>query len=208
MLEDAKEQPIDSPEALAKNPTMRGLLAPAPVEQPPVEQVDKQDTTVTTKPVEPVSERAQTLLRVIDGDTLHKDGQSHRIPYIDTEESVHTDTTRNTPKGQQTSQFMKDVIPETSDVSLDVKGQDKYGRNISQAKRIINGVEVDWGLVVMDQDLSHYVTSFGEAPDEWHDVYKQYYSKYAPYQYNEVAPVLPDEQLAKMQSKEQRFQTA
>lgn len=168
------------------------------------------DNTRTTggNPLKPVSERGNTLLRVVDGDTLQIDKETHRIPYIDTEESVHPDQTRNTPKGAETSQFMKNIVPSTSDVSLDIKGQDKYGRNISQATRLVNGVEVDWGLVVMDQDLSHYVTSFGEAPDEWHEVYKQYYSKYAPYQYNEVAPVLTDEQLNKMATKEQRFQTA
>lgn len=156
----------------------------------------------------PLSQETQNLIQVIDGDTVDIAGERHRVKFVDTEESVHPTESRNTEKGRQTSKFMKDIIPSDSDVIATGNTQDHYGRNLSQVTRIVNGVEVDWGLVVMDNELSQYETKYGTAPDNWHEVYKQYYSKYAPYEYDSIQEPLEPETLSRMASLEQMFKAA
>lgn len=123
---------------------------------------------------------------VVDGDTQILGGDKLRTAGIDTPESVHSDSSRNTPKGKEATALAKAVLPKDAEVEVASYGRDHFGRNISKTTRVGGGVEVDLGLVQLDQQMSEYNVQFGEHPDpRAHKEYAAYYSEYAPYQYGE-----------------------
>lgn len=138
--------------------------------------------------------------KVLDGDTLDIEDQTHRVAGINTPESVHPDESRNTPEGEVASRTMKQLFPEGSDVSVNQHEIDRFGRRVSSVKRNINGVEIDWGLVALDQELSQYYIQYGSHSDPMlHDQYKEYFADYAPYNYGDVQPKLPPEEVKRME---------
>lgn len=101
------------------------------------------------------------LVRVIDGDTIIVDieGDEYRVRMIgiDTPESVHPDSSKNTEDGILASEYTKDLLKNVETVYLqkDVSETDKYGRllryiwleipendkNINEiASKMINGI--------------------------------------------------------------------
>lgn len=146
------------------------------------------------------------IQRVIDGDTLKTDKDTLRVGYIDTPESVHPNDDLNTREGEQASDFAKDVLPKGQPVVTHDYGRDHFGRQVSGVNRVINGVEVDYGLVALDQQMSTYFTEYGEHPDPTkHDEYKEYYSKHVPYQFGTAEQPLTREQFNDMTAKHEQF---
>ena len=120
---------------------------------------------------------------VIDGDTFSTGDDTLRVGYIDTPESVHPNKEKNTPEGAEASEFAEHIVPEGAEVEVTDYGTDHFGRSVSGVTRNINGVEVDYGLVALDQQMSTYYTEHGQHPDPLkHDQYKEYYSRKVPYQ--------------------------
>ena len=74
--------------------------------------------------------------RVVDGDTIwviSDEGRFKvRLDGIDAPESVHSDSTRNTPEGVVSSDYLKSFLPEGTVVWLqkDAETQDKYGSEL------------------------------------------------------------------------------
>ena len=146
------------------------------------------------------------IQRVIDGDTLQSNNDTLRVGFINTPESVHPDGKRNTPEGKVASSFAKAVLPEDTEITTNSYGNDHFGRNVSGVNRVIDGVEVDYGLVALDQQMSTYYTEFGEHPDPLkHDQYKEYYSKHVPYQFGTAEESLTTEQFNEMTVKHEQF---
>ena len=78
------------------------------------------------------------LERVVDGDTIivhNPDGDRIRVRLtgINAEESVHEDESKNTDKGREASQFMKDLLADVDVVYLeyDVEQYDQYDRTLA-----------------------------------------------------------------------------
>jgi endonuclease YncB( thermonuclease family) len=78
------------------------------------------------------------LERVVDGDTIivhDPDGKRLRVRLtgINAEESVHEDESKNTDKGREASQFMKDLLEDVDVVYLeyDVEEFDQYERTLA-----------------------------------------------------------------------------
>lgn len=75
-----------------------------------------------------------TLIRVVDGDTIivSIDGEEYRVRLIgvDTPESVHPDSSRNTEEGMLASDYTKNLLKNTEMLYLqkDISNTDKYGR--------------------------------------------------------------------------------
>lgn len=146
------------------------------------------------------------IQRVIDGDTIKTDEDTVRVGYINTPESVHPNEELNTPEGEQASDFAKDVLPKGQPVITHDYGRDHFGRQVSSVNRVINGVEVDYGLVALDQQMSTYFTEYGEHPDPLkHDQYKEYYSKHVPYQFGTAEEPLTQTQFKEMVQKHEAF---
>ena len=114
--------------------------APAYVE----EQVIENDTAGETLPYEVTLEADPSVLipcdleRVVDGDTIivhDPDGNRKRVRLtgINAEESVHEDESKNTDKGREASQFMKDLLADVDVVYLeyDVEEFDQYERTLA-----------------------------------------------------------------------------
>lgn len=170
--------------------------------------LENEQATTGGKPFTPVSDISRDLIRIIDGDTVEVNGNKSRVNYIDTPESVHADESKNTPEGQRASSMMKDFIPSDSDLTIESESKDKFGRDLSTVKRKIGDTELDWGLIALDQDLSMYETKYGTAPADIHDVYKEYYSKYSPYQYGEIVEPMPEGKFQEMVGKYSRLNSA
>lgn len=83
-----------------------------------------------------------------------------RIGGVDTAESVHTDQSRNSPRGNVISEHMKSVSADQP-ASFRCWDVGKYGRPICaiQLKNI-----GDIGLYLIEKDFSTYVTRFGNHP--------------------------------------------
>ncbi len=78
------------------------------------------------------------LERVVDGDTIivhNPEGERLRVRLtgINAEESVHEDESKNTDKGREASQFMKDLLEDVEVVYLeyDVEEFDQYDRTLA-----------------------------------------------------------------------------
>lgn len=147
------------------------------------------------------------IKRVIDGDTLvTQDEDRLRVGYIDTPESVHPDRNKNTPEGVVASDLAKATLPEGETIQEHNYTFDHHGRNVSGVTRNINGVEVDYGLVALDQEMSTYYTEFGEHVDPLkHNHYKEYYSDKIPYQFGSSEEPLTDEEFDFIEQKQQQF---
>jgi len=146
------------------------------------------------------------IKRVIDGDTLQTTDDTLRVSHINTPESVHPDSKKNTLAGEQAAAFAKDVLPEDSKIVTHDYGRDHFGRQVAGVKRDINGVNIDYGLVALDQEMSTYFTEYGEHPDPLkHDQYKEYYSKDVPYQFGTAAEPMTKDELVSMENKHKLF---
>lgn len=149
--------------------------------------------------------------KVIDGDTINVTNglgidNTIRIEGVDTEESVHVNKEKNTPAGAATSKFMKDVIPDGARVKADISGTDHFGRSVGAVTRLVNGVEVDMGLVALDQQLSTYRTEYGKHADPLkHEQYKEFYSTHVPYQYGSSEQPMTREEFDDMSQKHATF---
>lgn len=144
--------------------------------------------------------------RVIDGDTFITQDERVRVSNIDTAESKHRDEARNTKEGDIAYKFAKDILPKGEPIITHDYGRDHFGRKVSSATRSINGVDVDYGLVALDQGMSTYFVEYGEHPDPLkHDAYKEYYSKYTPYQFGATEEPLTREQFDEMTAKQELF---
>lgn len=72
--------------------------------------------------------------------------------------------------------------------------------------RNINGVDVDYGLVALDQQMSNYYTKYGKHPDPMkHDQYKDYYSRLVPYQLGTSEPYPSAEEITEMTGLQKKF---
>ncbi len=142
---------------------------------------------------------------IVDGDTLITD-KKIRVTGINTPESVHKDESRNTPKGEEASEFAKAVLPKGSEVETTPRTVDHFDRQVADVKRVINGVEIDYGLVALDQDFSNYYLKKGKHPDPVvHGMYKNYYSKDLPYEFGATFTPLDDDKVAEMEQKHALF---
>lgn len=91
-----------------------------------------------------------------------------RISNIDTEESVHRDSSRNTAGGAQASQFAKQRF-EDRFATLTCHTIGYYGRPICN----IETGDGDWGQTMIENGFSDYVTKYGRHPDRtWHIRYQ------------------------------------
>lgn len=143
----------------------------------------------------------------IDGDTFRTKEDKIRVGYINTPESVHENERLNTQDGEVASDFAKDMLPEGSQVKTHDYGKDHFGRTVSGVTRNINGVEVDYGLVALDQQMSTYYTKYGKHPDPMkHDQYKEYYSRLVPYQLGTTEEYPSVEELELMTDLQKKFQ--
>ncbi len=143
----------------------------------------------------------------IDGDTFRTKEDKIRVGYINTPESVHENERLNTQDGEVASDFAKDMLPEGSQVKTHDYGKDHFGRTVSGVTRNINGVEVDYGLVALDQQMSTYYTKYGKNPDPMkHDQYKEYYSRLVPYQLGTSEEYPSVEELELMTDLQKKFQ--
>ncbi|QPI17704.1 putative internal virion protein [Alteromonas phage vB_AmeP_R8W] len=143
----------------------------------------------------------------IDGDTFRTKEDKIRVGYINTPESVHENEKLNTQEGEMASEFAKDIMPEGSQVTTHDYGKDHFGRTVAGVTRNINGVEVDYGLVALDQQMSTYYTKYGKHPDPMkHDQYKEYYSRLVPYQLGTSEEYPSVEELELMTDLQKKFQ--
>lgn len=143
----------------------------------------------------------------IDGDTFRTREDKIRVGYINTPESVHKNEKLNTQEGEIASEFAKDMMPEGSQVTTHDYGKDHFGRTVAGVTRNINGVEVDYGLVALDQQMSTYYTKYGKHPDPMkHDQYKEYYSRLVPYQLGTSEEYPSVEELELMTDLQKKFQ--
>lgn len=135
-----------------------------------------------------------TIYKVIDGDTVWlnvspalyqrfkevadtKDKQKAlrdqyrsvkmRISSINTAESVHRDTTRNSAEGKKASDFLKSKA-DGQPASFGCWDHGKYGRPICGVA--VNGYDI--GLMMIERDYSEYVSKYGNHP-YLHEKYKQ-----------------------------------
>lgn len=86
-----------------------------------------------------------------------------RLASTDTEESKHKDKSRNTQKGEDTSNHVKQIL-EKEDVNLACYDFGNYHRLICNVAFPYNGDMIDLGAYLMINDLSDYVTRFGNNP--------------------------------------------
>lgn len=137
----------------------------------------------------------QKITRNIDADTFGVDDESTRVLGINTEESVAVNSDRNTEAGAESSDRAKVIAPVGTEVTTEGEGKGKFGRDLRDVKIQTGQGEVDYGLVALDQSMSKYNIDYGTHPDpEQHDVFKEYYSDDAPYQYADVKkPLEPEE---------------
>jgi endonuclease YncB( thermonuclease family) len=136
-----------------------------------------------------------TVYRVIDGDTLivntdsatYKKLKAHasnkgldmmndkynsfriRLAAIDTPESVHRDSSRNTQSGKNASDFMK-KLSSNKVVGFRCWAVGKYGRFICSAE--LQETAEDLGLTLIRSGYAKYVTKFGKHP-YLHDEYQK-----------------------------------
>tara|TARA_R100000544_G_scaffold16105_1_gene7636 strand:- start:10477 stop:16779 length:6303 start_codon:yes stop_codon:yes gene_type:complete len=134
----------------------------------------------------------------IDGDTFEtEEGRRVRLANVNTQESVHSDSDKNTAAGEAASEFTKDVVSSGDVKTSHDYGVDHYGRNVSNVTKRINDTDIDLGLVLLDQGYSTYQTRFGEAKDPaLHDAYKEYFAKNSPYQYGDFRQPMSREDYA------------
>lgn len=153
-------------------------------------------------------ENLGTVTKNGDGDNTFVDEETNRISNIQTAESVHPDADRNTPEGKLASAFATAMLPEGSKVKTRQYGSDHFGRKTSSVSKIVNGVEMDFGLMSMDQGFSSYYTQYGNHEDPMMDSnYREYFTKHAPYQYGDTAPRMQPEEVADMRRKHENFAT-
>jgi len=86
-----------------------------------------------------------------------------RLASTNTEESKHKDKSRNTKKGEDTSIHVKQIL-EKEDVRLACYDFGNYHRLICNVAFPYNGDMTDLGAYLMINDLSDYVTRFGNNP--------------------------------------------
>ena len=129
-----------------------------------------------------------TITKNTDGDTFRIDDESTRVLGINTAESVAVNESRNTQAGQDASDKAKVIAPTGTEVRTEPTGKDVFGtRTLADVKIQTAGGEVDYGLVALDQGMSKYETDHGTHPNpEQHDIFKEFYSENAPYQYADV----------------------
>lgn len=146
------------------------------------------------------------ITKVVDGDTLYSGDEKIRLSNINTPESKHKDKSRNTPEGKLASEFAADVLPVGSEIQTTKRDVDRYGRTVGDVTRIIGGVEVDYGLVALDQGFSDYYTAYGQHKDPMmHNAYKEYYSKDVPYQFGATEKPLTPEEFKEMELMQTQF---
>ena len=150
-----------------------------------------------------------TINKVIDADTIQSsDGITRRVAGIDTGETKHP-TKPVEQRGVEASEFANVAFPEGADVEATSYSQDHFGRDVSSVTKLVGDTEIDMGLVMLDQGHSDYYTKYGEHPDpELHDQYKQYWTKFAPYQYGEIVAPKSPEFMADMGAKQKAFTNA
>ena len=157
------------------------------------------------------------IIRTIDGDTFKKktdtnDEQSIRLQGTQTPESVHSDASRNTPRGKESSELAKSVLGDNSPEGIqnvkttNEEGLDHYGRRVASVSKTINGVDIDMGLVQMAQGYSAYNVKYGVNKDPaLHNAYKEWYAKNSPYQHGEFRQNMTKENYESMDSAMQAF---
>jgi hypothetical protein len=137
--------------------------------------------------------------RVIDGDTIQADGSRIRISGIDTAE-------KDTDRGKQSINFAKALLPSERDIKVEEYEKDIWGRDVSATTLTVNGKDIDYGLVMLDQRQSDYFTNYGEHQDpSRHEQYKAYYSDYSKYQSTDSHQPLNKAQFEAMTSLHDRF---
>ena len=93
-----------------------------------------------------------------------------RVANINTAESVHRDSARNSQAGIRASAFAKAVFTGDS-ASIDCHTIGYYGRPVCN---IISDQDGDWAKVMIERGFSGYVIKYGRHPDaHWHQVYRQ-----------------------------------
>lgn len=157
------------------------------------------------------------ITRTIDGDTFKKktdtsDEQSVRLQGTQTPESVHSDTSRNTPRGKESSELAKSVLGDNSPEGIqnvkttNEEGLDHYGRRVASVSKTINGVDIDMGLVQMAKGYTAYNVKFGTNKDPaLHEAYKEWYAKNSPYQHGEFRQNMTKDDYASMDSSMKAF---
>lgn len=134
-----------------------------------------------------------------DGDTFRVDGKSKRVLGINTDESVAVNSDRNTQSGVDASDKAKIIAPVGTEVRTEEAGKGKFGRDLADIKLQTAQGEVDYGLVALDQGMSQYSVDYGKHPDpEQHELFKEYFSQNAPYQYTDYRSLLTGEEYAKV----------
>jgi hypothetical protein len=132
-----------------------------------------------------------------DGDTFRVDGTSTRVLGINTDESVAVNEDRNTQSGRDASDKAKIIAPVGTEVRTEEAGKGKFGRTLADVKIQTAKGEVDYGLVALDQSMSKYSIEYGKHPNpEQHDLFKEYFSQNAPYQYADYRELLDREEYA------------
>jgi endonuclease YncB( thermonuclease family) len=86
-----------------------------------------------------------------------------RLASTDTEESKHKDESRNTVAGEEASRHVTQIL-EKKDVRLACYDFGDYNRIICNVAFPYNGDMADLGAYLMVNDLSDYVTYFGNNP--------------------------------------------
>ena len=98
------------------------------------------------------------------------------------------------------------MLPSERDIKVEEYEKDIWGRDVSATTLTVNGKDIDYGLVMLDQRQSDYFTNYGEHQDpSRHEQYKAYYSDYSKYQSTDSHQPLNKAQFEAMTSLHDRF---
>lgn len=86
-----------------------------------------------------------------------------RIANINTPESVHRDSSRNSASGKAASNYLKSIAEKTK-AEFVCWDHGEYGRPICSVEFNENGVKVDIGYRMISKGYSDYVTAWGKHP--------------------------------------------
>ena len=129
--------------------------------------------TLSKQDSEPILQGPYNVVRVVDGDTIvvriGNEETKVRFIGVDTPESVHSDTSRNTPEGKIASDWTKQLLENTAVyLEYDLQTTDKYGRHLAYVytadKRMVQEMLLEEGMasVMTIQPNSKYAKRFAE----------------------------------------------